>query len=123
MTPVSQRLVAAAEEIGLSRIYGGIHFLSADLDGLDSGYRLGEYVFQRYLRPLRDPAVLSILQSVSDHRIHVAVDGTTGRNYVLEGSTNLLSWRPIFTNSAPFAFEEADAGSIPARFYRAAAAE
>ena len=31
----------AAEEAGMSRIYGGIHFLSANLNGLASGAELG----------------------------------------------------------------------------------
>ena len=35
---------AAAEEIGMSRIYGGIHFLSADLDGLNAGHQIGDYL-------------------------------------------------------------------------------
>ena len=43
---------SAAEEIGMSRIYGGIHFLSADLDGLELGRRLGAYVEQNFLLPL-----------------------------------------------------------------------
>ena len=35
----------AAAEAGMSRIYGGIHFMSANTQGLASGARLGEYVF------------------------------------------------------------------------------
>ena len=46
-------LSAAAEEIGMSRIYGGIHFLSADLDGLASGRAIGSYVSKNLLRPVR----------------------------------------------------------------------
>jgi hypothetical protein len=41
----------AAEESGISRIYGGIHFMSANRAGLDSGAALGEYVMQNYMRP------------------------------------------------------------------------
>jgi membrane-associated phospholipid phosphatase len=47
----------AAEEIGLSRIYGGIHFLSADLDGLSAGEALGDYVARGFLRPIPEPGV------------------------------------------------------------------
>jgi hypothetical protein len=36
----------------MSRIYGGIHFLSADLDGLAVGNRLGNYVFDSFLTNL-----------------------------------------------------------------------
>jgi hypothetical protein len=39
----------AAEEAGMSRIYGGIHFLSANLNGLASGAELGGYVAESLL--------------------------------------------------------------------------
>jgi len=42
----------AAEEAGMSRIYGGIHFLSADLNGLASGAQLGSYVAENFLLPM-----------------------------------------------------------------------
>jgi hypothetical protein len=40
---------AAADEAGMSRIYGGIHFLAADVDGLATGRALGNYVFDNFL--------------------------------------------------------------------------
>jgi hypothetical protein len=43
----------AAEEIGRSRIYGGIHFQSANRNGLDAGHTLGKYVVQNLLQPIR----------------------------------------------------------------------
>jgi len=43
------RLSDIAHEIGMSRVYGGIHFLSADLDGLDAGYRIGRACAERFL--------------------------------------------------------------------------
>ena len=39
----------AADEAGLSRRYGGIHFEQADLVGRDLGRRVGEYVWQKAL--------------------------------------------------------------------------
>jgi hypothetical protein len=44
----------AAAESGMSRIYGGIHFMSANRHGLLTGSRTGRYVFHHYLRPVRD---------------------------------------------------------------------
>jgi membrane-associated phospholipid phosphatase len=41
---------AAAQEAGISRIYGGIHFLSANEAALASGERLGGYVSDNFLR-------------------------------------------------------------------------
>lgn len=40
---------AAADEAGISRIYGGIHFNSANRDGLAAGRALGNYVFGNFL--------------------------------------------------------------------------
>ncbi len=48
-------LTALATEIGMSRIWGGIHFRSADEDGQELGRRIGAWVFDRSLR-LRDRA-------------------------------------------------------------------
>jgi membrane-associated phospholipid phosphatase len=42
---------SAAEEAGMSRIYGGIHWQFDNTEGLAAGKRLGEYVFGNYLRP------------------------------------------------------------------------
>ncbi|MGB8170534.1 MAG: Ig-like domain-containing protein, partial [Chthoniobacteraceae bacterium] len=39
---------AAAEEAGISRIYGGIHFLTSDLDGLATGRSVGALVHERF---------------------------------------------------------------------------
>ena len=50
-----------AEEIGMSRIYGGIHFLSSDLDGLKLGSEIGDYVVGRFFRPVPEPRAAAIL--------------------------------------------------------------
>ena len=42
----------AAEEAGMSRIYGGIHFMSANVNGLDSGRAIGVAVAGNLLRPV-----------------------------------------------------------------------
>ncbi|MCU0540790.1 MAG: phosphatase PAP2 family protein [Oscillatoriaceae cyanobacterium Prado104] len=39
----------AADESGISRIYGGIHFMSANVNGLNAGRNLGNYVVQNFL--------------------------------------------------------------------------
>jgi membrane-associated phospholipid phosphatase len=36
---------ACADEVGMSRIYGGIHFMSANRDGKEAGGRIGAYAF------------------------------------------------------------------------------
>jgi hypothetical protein len=42
---------AAAEEAGMSRIYGGIHWQFDNTDGLAGGKKVAEYVFEHSLRP------------------------------------------------------------------------
>jgi hypothetical protein len=42
---------AAAEEAGMSRIYGGIHWQFDNTDGLQVGRTLGEYVYRNTLQP------------------------------------------------------------------------
>jgi membrane-associated phospholipid phosphatase len=42
----------AAQEAGMSRIYGGIHFLSDNLAGLSVGGEVGRYVLENELLPV-----------------------------------------------------------------------
>ncbi len=52
----------------------------------------------------------------------VELSGTTGKTYVLEGSTNFLNWVPVSTNvpaSSPFTVTDPQAGTLRYRFYRA----
>ncbi|MBD1830687.1 phosphatase PAP2 family protein [Microcoleus vaginatus GB1-A2] len=44
-----QNFSEAADESGVSRLYGGIHFMSANLDGLNAGRNVGNYVVQNFL--------------------------------------------------------------------------
>ena len=44
-----QNFSEAADESGISRLYGGIHFMSANLDGLNAGRNVGNYVVQNFL--------------------------------------------------------------------------
>ncbi|MEG4207792.1 phosphatase PAP2 family protein [Microcoleus sp. Pol7_A1] len=39
----------AADESGISRLYGGIHFMSANVNGLSVGRNVGNYVVQNFL--------------------------------------------------------------------------
>ncbi len=40
----------AAQEAGISRIYGGIHFLSANTSGLECGEQIGDYVITNFMQ-------------------------------------------------------------------------
>jgi hypothetical protein len=42
---------AAAAEAGVSRIYGGIHYMSANQDGLSADAAIGDFTFANFLQP------------------------------------------------------------------------
>ncbi|WP_156804809.1 CARDB domain-containing protein [Synechococcus sp. PCC 6312] len=66
---------AAAQEAGISRIYGGIHFQSANEDGLAMGYSIGDYVVGNFLLP-RFPSPQLQINLAND----TAPLGTTNRD-------------------------------------------
>ena len=47
------------------------------------------------------------------------ITGSPGAKYVVLGSTDLRTWVPLATNTAPFTFSEPQPGQFPARMYRA----
>ncbi len=47
------------------------------------------------------------------------ISGVPGYNYVIQTSTNLLGWDPIWTNVSPFSFIETNSVEYPSRFFRA----
>ena len=53
----------AAAEAGMSRIYGGIHFVSANREGLASGRRLGGFVVENFCKarsPVKSRGLVSV---------------------------------------------------------------
>ncbi len=105
---------AVADEIGMSRIYGGIHFLSADLDGLNLGRAIGEHVDDHFFLPLSAPPVMQLVPTNGGFQLHIAC--MAGAPCVLEVSTNLVDWNALRTNNLPLDYQEAISGR---RFYRA----
>ena len=59
----------AAEEAGISRIYGGIHFLYSDLDGLTAGDKVGNAVVAAFAGTDTQPPRISVdpFKSVGNH--------------------------------------------------------
>jgi len=49
-----------------------------------------------------------------------SVAGVPGYKYAVEGSTNLINWTPILTNTSPFIFSNAISSAATQRFYRSA---
>lgn len=55
----------AADEAGMSRIYGGIHFQFSNEQGLTAGRDLGQYVFANFLTPVPEPGTLALVAGIT----------------------------------------------------------
>lgn len=70
------------------------------------------------------PARLGAVLVSTNGLIQFLVEGTSGRPYVIEASTDLATWTPIGTNqpaNGMLEFVDPHAGRYPQRFYRACA--
>src|SRR5690606_35302213 len=47
-----QRLSDAREEVGMSRVWGGIHVMSDNLEGQRAGIKIADWVFEQALLPI-----------------------------------------------------------------------
>jgi hypothetical protein len=66
------------------------------------------------------PAKLSTPQ-LAGYQFQFNVTGTSGSNYVVQASSNLVDWLPMVTNPSPFLFVDTNA-AFPPVFYRSVAA-
>jgi hypothetical protein len=114
-------LTECADEVGMSRIYGGIHFSFDNEEGKRTGGLVGDYVATNFLLPTNSlPQIrfVGFTNSLPVLRIH----GHIGRPAMLEYSTDLTEWRRLATNHAVVGGLTL-AGSIPPgqepTFYRA----
>lgn len=118
VTRTYHSLAACAEEVGMSRIYGGIHFEFANREGKRSGARIAQHVVANYLLPEAElPQVR--LETLSAAGARLRLHGHVGHTCVLEASEDLRAWTPISTNVvvAGGCLVEAP-GAAPNRFYR-----
>jgi hypothetical protein len=91
-------LAACADEVGMSRIYGGIHFQFANRAGKKCGQKIGDYVSANYLLATQDLPFVR-LESVGPDGAAVRVHGNLGRVCVVEGSPDLVHWSALETNT------------------------
>ena len=110
---------AAADEAGISRIYGGIHFQSANIAGQMSGHSLAVFLNDNYLTPLHDLEFARINKSSGACSLEILV--TPGQAYSIQASSDLETWEQLGvvtsdTGVAHFVDVNAPAGK---RFYRA----
>ena len=68
------------------------------------------------------PPQLTGTLSATSGTFQFTINGQSGQEYIIQASTNLVDWVPIYTNSAPFAspfnFVDPNASSYSSRFYR-----
>lgn len=114
-------LSACANEIGLSRIYGGIHYEFDNREGKASGARIGDYVSAHFLLPnARLPDVR--IENVTNGVPQLIVHAHAGATFVLEATSDLNQWQPISTNvaaSGGVTLRDPAASGLSMRFYRA----
>lgn len=92
-------LSACADEVGMSRIYGGIHFQFDNIEGKKSGGRIADYVVSNYLLPNAQLPSLRFTGFEGGSPI-VTLQGIIGKTYRVEASTNCARWSPVSTNIA-----------------------
>jgi hypothetical protein len=66
------------------------------------------------------PPAISALTLLPGRVFRFSFPVQPGHNYVVEASTNLTTWSPVWTNpaTAPGLFQDPDAPQYPRRFYR-----
>jgi len=92
-------LAACADEVGISRIYGGIHYSFDNVEGKRVGGLVGDYVSQNFLLPnasLPQIRFEGFTNDVPFLRVH----GQVGKPAMLEFSSDLIHWQKLSTNSA-----------------------
>ena len=112
---------AAANESGISRIYGGIHFPSGNVQGQAVGYRLGQHVAMNFLTPLTSAVFTAVTRAGETTELQLAVE--PGTVYVIRASSDLKSWVELGQVSSPtgMAFFKDSASPGGQRYYEAVA--
>lgn len=114
-------LSACADEVGMSRIFGGFHYMFDNVQGKVTGGKIGDYVSENFLLA-NDNLPIVRVEGFQAGAPRVRVHGRVGRTYVLEASTELKSWQPISTNQAVtrgVLLEHSGATGQSVQFYRA----
>ena len=122
VTRTYSSLKGCADEVGLSRIYGGIHFEFANREGKRSGAKVAQFIASNWLLPL-DQLPLVRLEGVIDGHPQLRVHGIEDSLVRVESSTNLRDWSTLGEITAiPGGVELIDDRPPPADgfcFYRA----
>src|SRR6185312_2186411 len=65
--------------------------------------------------------VAAVLTSAmtANGQFSLTVNGVSGHQYTVEASLDLIQWTPIYTNTAPFTYEDDQTSQYSGQFYRA----
>lgn len=72
-----------------------------------------------YTAPPVIETLISPTYAAAAGQFSLEVGGSSGSEYVVEASTDLVDWVPLETNTAPFIFVDPDAANFTQRFYQA----
>ncbi len=92
-----QSLSACADEIGMSRIYGGFHYSFDNVQGKNCGGHVGDYVSLNFFLP-NAALPLARVERIRDGALQVRVHGRADQTTILESSPNLVAWQGVSTN-------------------------
>lgn len=99
VTRTYHSLEGCANEIGLSRIYGGIHFQFDNAAGRRCGQLVGDYVSANFLLPLSSLPLVR-LEGFTNGMTRLRLHGVAGRDLELQSSFDFTQWDPVGTNMA-----------------------
>jgi hypothetical protein len=66
-----------------------------------------------------NPAAVLSSMMTTNGQFSLTVNGVAGYQYTVEASLDLIHWTPIYTNTAPFTFEDDQTSEYSGQFYRA----
>lgn len=110
----------AADEAGISRLYGGIHWPSANLHAQACGYLLANQVVNYQLQPMGELQFSRVGRAESNTLLELQVEPF--KTYAIQASSDLASWETIAIMSAGdgvLRFTDVNAQSRQVRFYQA----
>lgn len=110
----------AADEAGISRLYGGIHWPSGNLQAQACGYLLGKHVVAYQLQPMGELQFSRVGRVESNTLLELHVEPFT--TYAIQASPDLASWETIAIMSAAdgvLRFTDVNAQTRQVRFYQA----
>lgn len=115
MVLVDHREIYLAGQFRAHASFGQFNLLDSNLTGS------GAFYVAKFAADSSALVTLGFPQIVADGtQVQFSVAGVPGYKYVVEGSTDLINWTPVLTNTSPFIFSETISGPGGRRFYRSA---